>query len=626
MERIVNKIQALIFKHKNTITFISGTLILVAYASSFLFKNDELFTFALIIASMLGVLPIALQAIQALKVKVISIDVLVTVAVIAAFLIQEYQESAIVTFLFLFGSFLEAKTLNTTRKAIQSLLSLAPLTALRIKDDQSFEEVSVDEIELNDLCLVKTGSNIPVDGIVISGSGVVNEASISGESMPVSKTSGDWVYAGTILDNGTLTIQTQRVGEDTTFGKIIELVEEAQDSKTTTQRFIDRFSRIYTPLVLLLSLLVWLLTQDIETAIIILVLGCPGALVIGVPVSAVAGIGNGAQHGVLFKGSEVVQTLSQVNTVVFDKTGTLTQGQPSVIEEYMYDEDKIQLQSMIASIERESNHPLAQALINHMKDAAVLPVHSMEVIQGEGLVAQVNDITVIIGNMACMTRFNVNFTPSQQQTLEHLQSQGSSIVLVAIDQQLKAMFGLQDPLRPHVKEDLIQLRRSGIKSLILLSGDHEHSVQRVAQELGLDEAHASMLPQDKSTYIQHLQNQGKKIAFVGDGINDSPSLALADIGIAMGSGTDVAIETSDVVLMKSDFKHLVHAIGLSKAMMSNMTQNIVIAIGVVLFLLANVFLSEWMNMSIGMLVHELSILVVIVNGMRLLNYQKGVKS
>jgi len=198
--------------------------------------------------------------------------------------------------------------------------------------------------------------------------------------------------------------------------------------------------------------------------------------------------------------------------------------------------------------------------------------------------------------------------------------------LVAIDQQLKAMFGLQDPLRPHVKEDLIQLRRSGIKSLILLSGDHEHSVQRVAQELGLDEAHASMLPQDKSVFIQHLQNQGKKIAFVGDGINDSPSLALADIGIAMGSGTDVAIETSDVVLMKSDFKHLVHAIGLSKAMMSNMTQNIVIAIGVVLFLLANVFLSEWMNMSIGMLVHELSILVVIVNGMRLLNYQKGVKS
>lgn len=622
MVDLMNRLQTFILKRKNSITLISGFLIFIAYVSPFIFKNTLIFTWSLIIASIIGVIPIAIQAIQSLKVKVISIDVLVSIAVIAAFLIQEYQESAIVTFLFLFGSYLEAKTLNYTRKAIKGLLDLAPLTALRIKEDKSLEEVSIDEIEIGNQCLVRTGSSIPVDGRILSGIGVINEASITGESIPLSKQINDWVYAGTILENGTITIEAQRVGEETTFAKIIELVEEAQDSKTTTQRFIDRFSRVYTPFVLVLSLLVWLLTKNIETAIIILVLGCPGALVIGVPVSAVAGIGNGAKHGVLFKGSEVIQTLSKVDTIVFDKTGTLTQGRPQVVESIYFIDENDEIQSMIMSIERESNHPLAQALVTHLDSAPLISVTDTQVFQGEGLQAKTSKGTLLIGNQSLMNRFEVNISTNQNQNIQRLLTQGTSIVLVAQEQELIALFGIEDPIRPSAYEDLRKLKSLGVKELILLSGDHELSVNHVAKQLDLTQSYAHLLPQDKALYIKQYQSEGKVVAFVGDGINDSPSIALADIGIAMGSGTDVAIETSDVVLMKSDFKHLVHAIGLSKAMMSNMRQNIIIAIGVVFFLITNVFFSEWMNMSIGMLVHELSILIVIINGMRLLKYKK----
>lgn len=621
MVDLMNRLQTFILKRKNSITLISGFLIFIAYVSPFIFKNTLIFTWSLIIASIIGVIPIAIQAIQSLKVKVISIDVLVSIAVIAAFLIQEYQESAIVTFLFLFGSYLEAKTLNYTRKAIKGLLDLAPLTALRIKEDKSLEEVSIDEIEIGNQCLVRTGSSIPVDGRILSGIGVINEASITGESIPLSKQIDDWVYAGTILENGTITIEAQRVGEETTFAKIIELVEEAQDSKTTTQRFIDRFSRVYTPFVLVLSLLVWLLTKNIETAIIILVLGCPGALVIGVPVSAVAGIGNGAKHGVLFKGSEVIQTLSKVDTIVFDKTGTLTQGRPQVVESIYFIDENDEIQSMIMSIERESNHPLAQALVTHLDSAPLISVTDTQVFQGEGLQAKTSKGTLLIGNQSLMNRFEVNISTNQNQNIQRLLTQGTSIVLVAQEQELIALFGIEDPIRPSSYEDLRKLKSLGVKELILLSGDHELSVNHVAKQLDLTQSYAHLLPQDKALYIKQYQSEGKVVAFVGDGINDSPSIALADIGIAMGSGTDVAIETSDVVLMKSDFKHLVHAIGLSKAMMSNMRQNIIIAIGVVFFLITNVFFSEWMNMSIGMLVHELSILIVIINGMRLLKYK-----
>lgn len=613
--------QRTILKKKNHITLINGILIVVAFTSKLVFGNIDVFTWALIIASILGAAPIAIQAYQALKVKVVSIDVLVTIAVGGAFLINNFEESAIVTFLFLFGAYLELRTLNKTRSAIKELTEMAPESALKQMQNGEFEEVDVDDVDVGDVLLVKTGAKVPVDGTVLTGAGHINEASITGESVPASKKQGSKVFAGTILENGTMQIIADRVGEDTTFGKIIELVEEAQDSKSEAERFIDRFSKYYTPAVLVLAIIVWLFSRDIELAITILVLGCPGALVIGVPISNVAGIGNGARNGVLLKGSEVIHDFSNVNTVVFDKTGTLTIGNPKVADKEIYANNVDEVLSYLASVEHESDHPLAKAVVEHIGDTKLYTVKKTDVVKGGGIVAYVGGHRVAVGNVTLMKQENVHLTEKARADIARFEANGNSLVLTAVDGELKALMGIRDQIRPGVKEDLLKLKKLGVKNLVVLSGDNQGTVDLVARELGLTEAHGHMLPEDKSAYIEELQAKGQIVAFVGDGVNDSPSLALAQIGIAMGNGTDVAIETSDVVLMNSDFSRLPHALGLTKATANNMRQNIVIAVGVVLFLLASVFLSEWMNMSIGMFVHELSILAVILNGMRLLRYK-----
>lgn len=612
--------QRMILKSKNRILVMSGILIALGFAGEFLFQNEMLAMAGLGAASILGVMPIAIQAYQALKVKVVSIDVLVTIAVLGAFAIKNLEESAIVTFLFLFGAYLEQRTLNKTRSAIKELTEMAPESALKRQPDGSFLEVDVDEVDVEDVLLVKTGAKVPVDGRVLSGEGYVSEASITGESLPVEKKQGSKVYAGTILENGTLQIVADRVGEDTTFGRIIELVEEAQDAKSEAERFIDRFSKYYTPLVLLLSVIVFALTRNVELSITILVLGCPGALVIGVPVSNVAGIGNGAKNGILLKGSEVIQDFSRVDVMVFDKTGTLTVGHPKVSDHAYFGKDEKETLKYLSSVERESDHPLAKAVVEHIGITDAYTVSETEVMKGGGIAAKVEGRQVLVGNLYLMEENQVAFPEKSLEIIHQYERRGDSLVLTSVDGVLESVLGVRDQVRPGVKEDLRKLKKLGVKELVLLSGDHQGTVDVVAEELGLTKAFGHMLPEDKSAYIKKLQEEGHVVAFVGDGVNDSPSLALAEIGIAMGSGTDVAIETSDVVLMNGDFGKLPHALGLTKATARNMKQNIAIAVGVVLVLLFSLFFSEWMNMSIGMLVHEASILVVILNGMRLLKF------
>ena len=612
--------QRIILKSKNRILVMSGILIALGFAGEFLFHNEMLAMAGLGAASILGVLPIAIQAYQALKVKVVSIDVLVTIAVLGAFAIKNLEESAIVTFLFLFGAYLEQRTLNKTRSAIKELTEMAPESALKRQPDGSFLEVDVDEVDVEDVLLVKTGAKVPVDGRVLSGEGYVSEASITGESLPVEKKQGSKVYAGTILENGTLQIVADRVGEDTTFGRIIELVEEAQDAKSEAERFIDRFSKYYTPLVLLLSAIVFALTRNVELSITILVLGCPGALVIGVPVSNVAGIGNGAKNGILLKGSEVIQDFSRVDVMVFDKTGTLTVGHPKVSDHAYFGKDEKETLKYLSSVERESDHPLAKAVVEHIGITDAYTVSETEVMKGGGIAAKVEGRQVLVGNLYLMEENQVAFPEKSLEIIHQYERRGDSLVLTSVDGVLESVLGVRDQVRPGVKEDLRKLKKLGVKELVLLSGDHQGTVDVVAEELGLTKAFGHMLPEDKSAYIKKLQEEGHVVALVGDGVNDSPSLALAEIGIAMGSGTDVAIETSDVVLMNGDFGKLPHALGLTKATARNMKQNIAIAVGVVLVLLFSLFFSEWMNMSIGMLVHEASILVVILNGMRLLKF------
>ncbi|MER2063385.1 MAG: heavy metal translocating P-type ATPase, partial [Alkalibacterium sp.] len=425
--------QKVILGQKKLIMLLSGALIIIGFFSRFVLGNVAVLELALIIASVIGIAPIAIQAYQALKVKVVSIDVLVTIAVIGAFLIQNFEESAIVTFLFLFGHYLEQRTLNQTRSAIKELTEMAPESALVQTETGEFEEMDVDEVDEGDILLVKTGAKVPVDGTVLTGEGYINEASITGESVPVTKSKESGVYAGTILENGTIQIRADRVGEDTTFGKIIELVEEAQDSKSEAERFIDKFSKYYTPAVLVLSFAVWLFTRNVELAITILVLGCPGALVIGVPVSNVAGIGNGARHGVLLKGSEVIHDFSRVDTIVFDKTGTLTVGNPSVSTKTVYGENSDEALNYLASVEKESDHPLAKAVLQETKDAEIYPVEETEVVKGGGIIAQVNGHRVAVGNVGLMNQEGIRLSKKAEEDIEDAEKSGNSLVLTAVD-------------------------------------------------------------------------------------------------------------------------------------------------------------------------------------------------
>lgn len=616
------KFQLFLTKHTNHITLVTGILIVLGMLSKYLLQFTLGYQVILAVASIIAVIPIAVRAWSALRNKVFSIELLVSIAVIGAFIIGEFNESAIVTFLFLFGSYLESKTLQKTRTAIKGLTDMSPTTATLVTDDGT-EEVDVDDVDEGDVVLVKTGSQVPADGIVVEGNGYLNEASITGEARQISKQLDDSVYSGTMVENGYLKIKATQVGDDTTFAKIIELVEEAQDTKSKAEKFIDRFAQYYTPAVLVLAVLVFAFSRDFRLAITVLVLGCPGALVIGAPVSNVAGIGNGAKRGILIKGGEVVDTFAKVDTLVFDKTGTLTEGNTAVTTMHTYTNNADNQLALAAAIEGVSDHPLGQAIVSYadQQSAGVAPLlDDTETVKGQGICAQVGKQEVVIGNQKMLTAHNIKLNPTQLKDLNDLQAGGQSTVIMAVDGQVQLIFGIADTIRPGVKDSLAALKAQGIKKLVMLTGDNELTAQAVANELNLDEVHANLLPEEKVEYVKKLKAAGNTVAFIGDGINDSPSIANADIGIAMGSGTDVAIDTSDVVLMQSSFPALVHAHGLAKKTVLNTRENIFIAIATVAFLLIGLIFG-YIYMASGMLVHEASILVVIFNAMRLINFQ-----
>lgn len=629
--------QSFILRHKPQLTIISGALIAAGLVARFALHSQPAYAAAFIAASVVGVLPILIQAVQALRVRVMSIDVLVSIAVFGAFLIGSWDESAIVTFLFLVGGQIERYTLNQTRSAIGALTDMAPQSAAVRRADGTFETVPVDDVRVGDIVKVTTGDRIPVDGVVTSGAGLVNESAITGEPIPVDKSEGSSASAGTLLDDGMLTIRADTVGEDTTFGKIIELVENAQDSKSREERFIDRFATYYTPAVLVTAVIVGLVTRRVDLAITMLVLGCPGALVIGVPVSNMAGIGNGARHGVLIKGSEVTHRLSSADTFVFDKTGTITVGMPQVMDVRRYDDsvapapdDAAGTSSApapddatryLVGVEAQSQHPLAKAIVRHFDDVPAPQVDEVSVVTGGGIRAVHDGHRILVGSPRFLETEGVELGPTARADAAELESHGDSLVVVALDGRIRLMLGVRDRLRPGTADGIRNLRRLGARNIVVLSGDNQRAVDLMTAGLGLDRAVGGMLPDEKAAYISRLRDEGHRVVFVGDGINDSPSLALADVGIAMGNGTDVAIDTSDVVLADSDFSRLPHAYGLAKRTVRNMRENIAIAVGTVVLLLSGLVLTSWLTMAVGMFVHEASVLAVILNGMRPLRYR-----
>ncbi|WP_240377913.1 heavy metal translocating P-type ATPase [Bacillus piscicola] len=606
--------------YKNQITAISGGLLILALVFYFIelsgWQNRSL-----LIATIVAGTPIAIKAFQALRMKAFSIELLVTIAVIGALFIGEFVESAVVTFLFMFGDYLEARTLNKTRSSLKELVDMAPQEATVIREGEHVT-IPIEDVNVGDHVVIRSGGKIPVDGSILHGHGTLNEAAVTGESVPRTKKRNDQVFGGTLVDHGYVEMVAEKVGDDTTFAKIIELVEEAQESKSKTEKFLDRFANIYTPAVVVLSILVYAWTQNLHTAITFLVVACPGALVIGAPVSNVAGIGNGAKNGVLVKGGEVMDNFSKVDTLVFDKTGTLTKGKPEVTDIQTFGgKNSDELLRLVAQAEIISEHHLGQTIVKEAQERKITldgePIDS-KVIKGNGIRATVDGHVLVIGNRKLMATSNIAIPADVASYAIDREKAGNTAVFAAVDSHIAGIFSIADQIREDAKEALDDMRQHGIKKIIMLTGDNKHTAELVASQLGIDEVHAELLPEDKVAIVKQLKADGHVVAMAGDGINDAPSIATADIGIAMGEGgTDVAMETADVVLMADKLKQYAHAFKLSKATIRNMKQNTVFAIGIAFVLLAGV-LAGTVHLASGMFIHEASVLIVILNAMRLM--------
>ncbi|NLD85049.1 MAG: cation-translocating P-type ATPase [Actinomycetales bacterium] len=571
--------------------------------------------------------PIVKKAVDALRVRHIGIDLLVSVAAIGAILIGNFWEAAAVTFLFAIGHALESATLDKTRSALAELVAVAPDVAVVIRDGEQVE-IDAGAVHRGEIVLVKNGSKVPVDGRVVAGSGALDEASITGESIPVEKSEGDQVFAGTISRGGFLHVEATGIGADTTLARIIHRVEEAQDAKARTQSFIDRFSTWYTPGIMLLALVAGLISGDVVLALTLLVIGCPGALVISIPVAIVAGIGRAARNGILIKGGEYLETSAKIDVVAVDKTGTLTEGRPELTDVLVLapDMDRADVLALAAGGEAGSEHPLARPIL----DAAAAEgigydtPESVEPVAGKGLAAKVGGHRVLIGNRALLDQFGIDDDDNAaQRAADEFARQGKTPMIIAVDSAVAGVIAVADTIREDAAEMVALLHEAGVEKVVMLTGDVRPVAEAVAAATGVDEVRASLLPEDKLEAVAGFQREGHTVAMVGDGVNDAPALATADIGVAMGAaGSAVAVETADIALMGDDLLRLPEAIGLAKRTVNVMRQNIAIAMITVIALLAGVF-AGGVTMSIGMLVHEGSVLVVIGNAMRLLRRRGG---
>lgn len=593
---------------------IAGALIVASLLASAAGAPSAAADALMIAAAALAAWRIVRSAARALRAGVVGIDLLVSAAAIGAVLIGDFWEAAAVTFLFTVGHALEAQTLARTRSALTELVDLTPTTALLYRDGTQ-EEVPATAVTPGEHVLVKNGARVPVDGEVVSGRGTVDESSITGESIPAEKGPGDEVWAGTVAHGGLLEVRADGVGNETTLARIIRRVEDAQDDKARTAAFIDRFSAWYTPAIIVLALVAGLLTRDVRLALTLLVIGCPGALVISIPAAIVAGIGRGARDGVLIKGGEHLEAAARVTAVALDKTGTLTEGRPELTDVVVLRPGltRADVLTWAARAEAGSEHPLARPIVEAARAEGLavdgLPDHT-EPVAGLGVRAHLDGHEVWVGRPDATT------PPVALAAVAELGDAGRTGMVVILDGEVIGVVAVADRLRPGAADMVLELRAAGVRHVAMLTGDSPAVARAMAAGLGLDDVRAGLLPEDKLTAVRDLQAAGHVVAMVGDGVNDAPALAVADVGVAIG-GTAVAIETADVALMGTDLRRLPEALSLARRTVRVMHQNIAIALATVAALLAGVLVGG-VTMSLGMLVHELSVLVVIGNAMRLL--------
>lgn len=618
------------FKRKeNVITVVSFIFLILGIIYSLVYEETHPLAIGLFIVSIaVGGYDMFKGGFANLSRFYFDMKTLMTIAIIGAAIIGEWREGAVVVFLFAVSEALEAYSMNKARQSIGQLMDIAPSTAT-IRKGQQLIELDTENIQINDVLVVKPGQKIAMDGIVLKGSSAVNQASITGESVPVFKVIGDEVFAGTLNEEGSMEVQVTKRVEDTTIAKIIHLVEEAQAEKAPSQKFVDKFAKFYTPVIIAIAALVAvvppLFGADwqgwIYQGLAVLVVGCPCALVVSTPVAIVTAIGNAAKQGVLIKGGVHLEEIGRLQAIAFDKTGTLTKGYPQVTQVEATDTDDF-IQKVM-SIEMYSQHPLAQAIVKY---ASANQLHALEVDQfqsvtGKGAQGIIDNKKWTVGSVSWILTFG-KVPKDVIDRIGQLQAEGNTVMLAAEDNIYKGFIAVADPIRSTSKSVLEKLKTSGIKHTVMLTGDDKKTAHAIAAKLGLSEVKAELMPEEKLSAIKALNKKFGAVAMVGDGVNDAPALAASTVGIAMGgAGTDAALETADVALMADDLEKLPYTIRLSRKALHIIKENIMFALGLKIIALL-LIIPGWLTLWIAIFADMGATLLVVLNSLRLLKINK----
>lgn len=570
---------------RGLLTISSGLALVVAYAIWQIAPGMKHWAF--LIAMAVGLVPIARRAFVAARFGTpFSIEMLMTIAAIGAVIIGATEEAAMVVFLFLVGELLEGVAAGRARASIQGLTKLVPKIAL-LEYDGRTKEVQAESLAVDSVILVRPGDRVPADGIIVSGESAIDEAPVTGESTPKRKSVNDTVFAGTINGDGALRVRVTAAAQDNTIARIVRLVEEAQESKAPTERFIDRFSCYYTPAVLVVGALVAVVppllfgaswSEWIYKGLAILLIGCPCALVISTPAAIAAGLAAGARRGLLMKGGAVLETLGTITVAALDKTGTLTEGKPKVTDVISVVRAEREILSLAAALETGSSHPLATAILAKATEAGVPvpPAANGGALGGKGVIGSVNGLSLFLGSPNAAGE-RVALSTDQIALITAMNDEGKTVSVLLVDDQVAGLIGMRDEPRADAREGLDALKRAGVETL-MVTGDNHRTASAIAASLNI-EPRAELLPQDKQAIVRKLQADGHRVAKIGDGINDAPGLAAADVGIAMGGGTDVALETADAAVLHGRVLDVARMIRLSRDTMANIRQNITIALG-----------------------------------------------
>jgi Zn2+/Cd2+-exporting ATPase len=580
---------------KGRLVIVSGASLVAAYAVSLLLPQYSHYLF--IAAMLVGLVPIARRAVMAALAGIpFSIEMLMTIAAVGAVIINAGQEAAMVVFLFLVGELLEGVAAGKARDSIKSLTTLVPKTAL-LEQGSETTEVPAESLKVGAVIVIRPGDRIAADGEIIEGSSTINEASVTGESNPVRKTIAAKVFAGTINGEAVLKVRVTAAASDNTIARIVKLVEEAQESKAPTERFIDKFSRYYTPAVVVVAALVAVLpplltgaswSEWVYKALAILLIGCPCALVISTPAAIAAALSAGARRGLLLKGGAVLENLGKITTAAFDKTGTLTEGKPKVTDIVGFGRTEAQVLSRAAALERGSSHPLALSILDRAKadGVPVPPAAESTALPGKGVSGRVGGEAVLLISPPAARERGI-LTSEQSAQIDTMNGEGKSVSVLIVNDAIAGLIAMRDEPRADARAGIDALKAVGIRS-IMLTGDNAKTAAAIAKALGM-EPRAELLPEDKQRIVRELQADKQLVAKIGDGINDAPALAAANVGIAMGGGTDVALETADAAVLHGRVIDVANMVLLSRATMSNIHQNITMALGLkVVFLVTTV--------------------------------------